>query len=310
MHRKGERWPYRLHPVDETVILFTEFRGYGVPPNDIGHPGDLYIDLTPSPGPKYLLYTHGLDHWNCINWSKDPYRITFQVPKHPLLKDRLLSGSRTTGFSWVTLETINRRHRYSQWIDMAVMIWEAIEFDKSDALHVELTEDALKRKDAEEQRRKVEWDVWLVSNPSTTTTEQPARALARKSIQQLIRERQEEGLYKQTDKAMLHGPLMYPTPLASTAQPSSTLQLDAGFGSSSTQKRKRSPTSSCDSSLSSLPPNKRLRCSKSTSSDSDSCSKRNNIWGTSRLICALDDGPMISSVSGEAARNAMEGEFL
>jgi hypothetical protein len=317
MHVKGTSWPYRLHPKDETIIYFFEFRGYGVPPNDIGNPGDLYMDLTPSPGPHYLLYIRWEGHWACINWSKNPHKTTFRVPDHPLLKDRLLSGTKESGFSWVTHGTINRRHGYCRWIDMDLMAWKAIEFDNRDGtLHIELNEDALQRKRAEEQRRQKEWDTWLESNPSTTSTEQVSQASARASIQDLIRRKQNEGHHKQTDEAMLHGPSMYPTPPASAAQgPNATpemQQLDAGhgLGSSSTLKRKRSlagltpnPQNKASSSTSL---SKHQRRSESTNSPLDACCKRNNIWKSPRLIlCTVD-----VEVEGPAAlRNESEEEM-
>jgi hypothetical protein len=275
MHARGRTWPYRLHLFDEAMIMFFEFRGYGPPPDDVGHPGDVYIDLTRSIGSPYLLYVHGLDQWDCVDWSSDPDQSSFPVPKHPLLKDRFLSGTKGKQFSWVTQETLYKRHVISHWIDMKTMLQRTIHHDRVGALRVTVTEDARQRERVEKRRRRREWNAGLEPDrPSRTKA--LSQALAGQSIQESIHQKQ-EGHHPEMDDPMPISKSMHSSPRPSIAESPDimpeTQRTDEVFSGPSTQKRKRPTTPSCHDFSGSTPPSKRKKCSDSARSVSGACSQ-------------------------------------
>jgi len=159
MHRRGETWPYRLYADEPSHILFFEFRGYGPPPDDVGNPGDIYIDLTPHPRP--LLYVcHGEKDWKCVNWSSNPNIVEFNIHVHPLLKGRYLWGTASSGFMWFTPATIRYEdlYRYTDAVDYDGMIAKAMKWDFEDDPR---GPDNARRREAEESRRRALQDEWL-----------------------------------------------------------------------------------------------------------------------------------------------------
>jgi hypothetical protein len=68
-------YPYRDHPDRKNMIPYHEWRGQGRPPNDIGYPGDVCINMTPG-NLKYSLYGHTSKGWDCFTrnsrWCPTP----------------------------------------------------------------------------------------------------------------------------------------------------------------------------------------------------------------------------------------------
>ncbi|KAH8826053.1 hypothetical protein DL96DRAFT_1816503 [Flagelloscypha sp. PMI_526] len=92
-------WPFRRN-TDNVRIVFFEFSGYGPPPNDIGNPGDIYIDWTSGYGQDFILWTKPLmkapwKAWNNpFSKTQDNTHLTrFAPPIHPILHDRYLLPS-------------------------------------------------------------------------------------------------------------------------------------------------------------------------------------------------------------------------
>ena len=88
------------------MIPYHEWRGQGSPPNDVGYPGDVYINMTPG---KYSLYgrtNKGWVIWNGLCYEK------WQLVPHPHLDDRYLFCSETD-IKWYSLHAIRtvRRQR-------------------------------------------------------------------------------------------------------------------------------------------------------------------------------------------------------
>jgi len=53
-------YPFRLNPDKPLIVPFFEWHGRGSPPDDIGYPGDVYLDLTPD---HLGLYAYTTDKW-------------------------------------------------------------------------------------------------------------------------------------------------------------------------------------------------------------------------------------------------------
>jgi len=91
-------------------VIYHEFRGLGIPNDDIGEPGDVYVDLTPD---AYTLYARK-DDWTI--WEDAPHQIFLGSPKghnstwkeisHPFLRDTYLWIHKQKGIIWTTRETI------------------------------------------------------------------------------------------------------------------------------------------------------------------------------------------------------------
>ncbi|RDB26244.1 hypothetical protein Hypma_006334 [Hypsizygus marmoreus] len=158
-------WPYRQYPKDGDVVLFFEYRGYGMPPDDIGLPGDIYLDLTTFGASPHLLYSyHGSCGWICTTWSPDLSTTRFSLARHPLLKDRYLWGTEAGGFMWFTrgfLRKLGYSPRNGKQ-DHAPMIQSALQFDSGgEPFEVDAnSEDAKRREEEEVDRRKRMRDNW------------------------------------------------------------------------------------------------------------------------------------------------------
>ncbi|KAJ7124466.1 hypothetical protein C8R44DRAFT_875497 [Mycena epipterygia] len=67
---------YRNEGIHEYLpIPFFEFRGLGTPPSDVGSPGDVYIDLTPS---ACALYSKAEEDWS--RWAGPASTDTLSHP--------------------------------------------------------------------------------------------------------------------------------------------------------------------------------------------------------------------------------------
>jgi hypothetical protein len=79
--------------------LCYEFRGIGVPPEEIGRPGDIFWDVT-SP---YILYFRGAQTWQA--WNPGASSGSQLLAEHPCLRDRYLwiSGS---GLTWLAQQSL------------------------------------------------------------------------------------------------------------------------------------------------------------------------------------------------------------
>ncbi|KIM77907.1 hypothetical protein PILCRDRAFT_605648 [Piloderma croceum F 1598] len=103
-HNMPKGYPYRFGPRDKSnMIPYYEWRGKGPPPDDIGHPGDLYLDLTPG---NYALHAHTTKKW--VKWV-GPRTKKEGLLAHPHLKDRYLDCS-DRFIGWYAESTI-RRHQ-------------------------------------------------------------------------------------------------------------------------------------------------------------------------------------------------------
>ncbi|KAJ7503368.1 hypothetical protein B0H11DRAFT_2187808 [Mycena galericulata] len=81
------------HKPGTSQVICYEFRGHGMPPADIGSPGDIFWDVT-SP---YILYVRGINLWEA--WNPGASTGSQLLAEHPCFFDRYLwiSGS---GLEW------------------------------------------------------------------------------------------------------------------------------------------------------------------------------------------------------------------
>jgi hypothetical protein len=87
------------------MIPYHEWRGQGRPPNDIGYPGDIYVDLTPG---KYSLYGRtksGWVPWTGLNFEK------WHLVAHPHLDDRFLFCGESD-IKWYSYDAIRSSRRF------------------------------------------------------------------------------------------------------------------------------------------------------------------------------------------------------
>ncbi|KAJ7077233.1 hypothetical protein C8R44DRAFT_826243 [Mycena epipterygia] len=95
--------PGKAQPYDTRTrsgkVIFYEFRGIGIPPEDVGRPGDVYWDVT-LPYIVYVCFT--ANHWT--PWNKYASSGSQLLAKHPCFKDRLLWIPYKTGpgLSWLS----------------------------------------------------------------------------------------------------------------------------------------------------------------------------------------------------------------
>ncbi|KAJ7116604.1 hypothetical protein C8R44DRAFT_739298 [Mycena epipterygia] len=96
--KDGMMLPYQCND----RVLAYEFRGIGVPPEDVGRAGDIFWDVT-SP---YILYVRGLDGW--VSWNPSASSGRQALAEHPAFTDRYLwiSG---TGLAWLTDQGLKRK---------------------------------------------------------------------------------------------------------------------------------------------------------------------------------------------------------
>jgi hypothetical protein len=91
------------YPYDHR-ILYRQFVGNTVPPNDVGDPGDIWILKKPD---AYALYARSETEW--MEWPG--FRVLRdQLIPHPNLIDRYLSSSKS-GFKWYAFSTIENEGR-------------------------------------------------------------------------------------------------------------------------------------------------------------------------------------------------------
>ncbi|KAJ7470800.1 hypothetical protein FB451DRAFT_321790 [Mycena latifolia] len=96
--------PGRNHPyenIDSEIVTFYELRGRGTPPEDVGHPGDIYWDVTF----PFILYFRGIEAWQPWNEHAD---IGSQfLARHPNVAGRYMWFSRARGFNWLTSQGLH-----------------------------------------------------------------------------------------------------------------------------------------------------------------------------------------------------------
>ncbi|KAJ7082921.1 hypothetical protein B0H15DRAFT_434624 [Mycena belliarum] len=95
-----------MEPSYQTVvgsdhIVFYEFRGIGVPPDDLGRAGDIFWDTTF----PYILYVRRLNAWEA--WNPRASEGSQLLVEHPCFYDRYLwlSGS---GLSWLAQQSLGK----------------------------------------------------------------------------------------------------------------------------------------------------------------------------------------------------------
>lgn len=118
----GDEYPYELPENRTYMVPYYEILGYGLPPSDVGNPGDIYVDLTP----PCRIYVRKMEAWDWWDWSKQPqWRKRFVMPRHPILSDRFLwkarGGSTSHRLSWLTKRTIKNYSAYDGCIAEAVV---------------------------------------------------------------------------------------------------------------------------------------------------------------------------------------------
>jgi hypothetical protein len=105
---------YEFEPGNHTVYYY-EIRGLGPPPNDIGYPGDVYIDMTPG---SPAIYAMGNDEWTI--WHGHIKHLVGPRGRyeplgfpHPLLRDRFLWCS-DKSVVWYSRDSIRKDPRFSK----------------------------------------------------------------------------------------------------------------------------------------------------------------------------------------------------
>lgn len=105
--RSHENYHYRING---SKLYFYEIHGHGPPQNDIGYPGDIYVDLTPLP---YLIYVREQNQWVCWNWSPThPSKKLFGLVRHPLITGRILwvcAAPSNPHLSWYHPRTVRNK---------------------------------------------------------------------------------------------------------------------------------------------------------------------------------------------------------
>ncbi|KAJ7505638.1 hypothetical protein B0H11DRAFT_2272448 [Mycena galericulata] len=81
------------HKPGTSQVICYEFRGHGMPPADIGSPGDIFWDVTA----PYIFYVRGINLWEA--WNPGASTGSQLLAEHPCFFDRYLwiSGS---GLEW------------------------------------------------------------------------------------------------------------------------------------------------------------------------------------------------------------------
>ncbi|KAA1477472.1 hypothetical protein DENSPDRAFT_844644 [Dentipellis sp. KUC8613] len=98
-----DTFPYDVPTDNGLQIHYFEFRGKCPPPSDVGHPGDVWLDLTPG---NYALYAcmHAPGQW--ARWP-GPRKAKKQMFAHPLLPGRYLWCTRKHVL-WYTCDGIRK----------------------------------------------------------------------------------------------------------------------------------------------------------------------------------------------------------
>jgi len=104
-HLPTSTYPYRDHPKKPTMIPYHEWRGQGRPPNDIGYPGDIYVNLTPG---KYSLYGRTKSAW--VPWTGLNFE-KWHLVAHPHLDDRFLFCGESD-IKWYSYDAIRSSRRF------------------------------------------------------------------------------------------------------------------------------------------------------------------------------------------------------
>ncbi|KAJ6520804.1 hypothetical protein DFH09DRAFT_1098219 [Mycena vulgaris] len=94
--RGGMERPY---DTDVPQVLCYEFRGIGMPPEDIGRPGDIFWDVTF----PYIIYFRDLRAWKA--WNPRASAGSQLLAEHPCFLDRYL-WTRSTGLSWLAQQSL------------------------------------------------------------------------------------------------------------------------------------------------------------------------------------------------------------
>ncbi|KAJ7470953.1 hypothetical protein FB451DRAFT_1399705 [Mycena latifolia] len=96
--REGLEIPYEAAAGQ---IVCYEFRGIGMPPNDIGRSGDIFWDVTF----PYILYFRGVHTWEA--WNPRASEGSQLLAEHPCFRDRFLwmSGA---GLSWLARQSLGK----------------------------------------------------------------------------------------------------------------------------------------------------------------------------------------------------------
>ncbi|TFY76835.1 hypothetical protein EWM64_g7175 [Hericium alpestre] len=94
-------FPYELVRDNGLQIHYFEFRGPGPPPNDLGHPGDVWLNVKPG---EYNLYARMQSHWEL--WP-GPRKAKKHMFAHPLVPGRYLWCTRKHVL-WYTCDGIRK----------------------------------------------------------------------------------------------------------------------------------------------------------------------------------------------------------
>lgn len=113
--RNGGKYPYDLQvPGNEShKVPYYELLGYGLPPSDVGNPGDIYVDRTP----PCMVYVRTMDQWMWWDMSVKREFSDLQstlMPQHPILSNRYLwtTYGGSSRLSWLTKQTIRNSMDY------------------------------------------------------------------------------------------------------------------------------------------------------------------------------------------------------
>ncbi|THH17594.1 hypothetical protein EW146_g3261 [Bondarzewia mesenterica] len=94
-------FPYEVIRDNGLQVHYFEFRGQGPPPDDLGHPGDVWLNLKPG---EYALSARMLTEW--VLWP-GPRKAKKQMFAHPLVEGRYLWCTRKHVL-WYTCDGIRK----------------------------------------------------------------------------------------------------------------------------------------------------------------------------------------------------------
>jgi hypothetical protein len=125
-HIIPDDYPFQLDPDRPTMVPFFEWRGRGAPPEDIGYPGDVYLDLTPD---HFALYAYTTTKW--VKWV-GPRVQKEQLIAHPHFHDdRFLRCSPTT-VGWYAIKTITDNRRIPKTLSASEAIQTIIAHERKE----------------------------------------------------------------------------------------------------------------------------------------------------------------------------------
>ncbi|KAJ7156563.1 hypothetical protein C8R43DRAFT_949416 [Mycena crocata] len=158
--RPGKSYPYETrlnqqpHSNRNDRFIFHEFRGRGPPPDDVGQPGDIYLDVTL----PFIIYFVGNAGWEA--WNRHASQGYHALAAHPIFEDRYLWVSGGMGLYWLAKSSLFglsvtgiNRTEHAMDLHMQEAIARSISEEDAVKLSLDVEENQYKNKMEVERRR-------------------------------------------------------------------------------------------------------------------------------------------------------------